>query len=194
VDLDRMNEEIRTKVYLSYFSNARGQVDEQRRRSTFLKQLKDEEGFDPHFRIKAKQVFEDPQAYKKLMPWIDRLMEIASTLDVRPDENATIGEVVDKLLAEVRQATAKMDEGMNRLGGAFATGGKTPLSLEMVNLTFPVEWLSEGYPFKWRGSDASDREPLQRKPGSSKPTVDMQFHVCSVCRMMLDERRTKAQP
>jgi len=76
VDLDRLNEEIRTRVYLSYFSNARGQIDDERRTIAFLQRLKDEEGGYPHFRINARQVFGDPKAYEKLMPWIDTLVKI----------------------------------------------------------------------------------------------------------------------
>ncbi|MGP8077060.1 MAG: hypothetical protein ACLQD8_08375 [Thermoplasmata archaeon] len=181
VDLDRLNEEIRTRVYLSYFSNARGQLDEQRRRITFLQRLKDEESGDPHFRISARQVFGDPMAYKKLMPWIETLMEIANAIEMKPDDAGTIGALVDRLLAEQHGIALKMEEGLNRIRGGFAASGHSPLSLEVVTHSFPVEWSVDGDPFAWRANPSSDREPLRRLPGASKSTVEVQLHVCSAC-------------
>ena len=96
LDLDRLNEEIRTRVYLSYFSNLRGQIDEERRKITFLQRLKDEESGDPHFRINAKQVFGDPKAYEKLMPWIDTLIEVVHSRGGAVDDKHSI--VVPRLL------------------------------------------------------------------------------------------------
>jgi hypothetical protein len=185
VDLDRLNEEIRTRVYLSYFSNARGQIDEQRRKITFLQRLKDEESGDPHFRINAKQVFGDPMAYKKLMPWIDTLMDSANASEKRMDDKMTIGELVDMLLVEERRVISRMDDGLNQIRGGFATGGRFPLSLEIVTHAFPVDWSIAGGPFKWHTSHANDREPLQMQPGESKPTVEMQLHLCSVCKKFI---------
>jgi hypothetical protein len=184
VDLDHLNEEIRTRVYLSYFSNARAQIDEQRRKISFLQRLKDEESGDPHFRINAAQVFDDPMAYKKLMPWIDTLMEIARAGEEREDVKETIGELVEGLLVKERATTSKMEEGLNRIRAGFATGGKSPLSLHAITQAFPVEWYLDGSPFAWRASPASDREPLRHSLGESKSTVDVVLHICSVCQKL----------
>jgi len=185
VDLDRLNEEIRTRVYLSYFSNARAQIDEQRRRITFLQRLKDEESGDAHFRIGAKQVFDDPMAYKKLMPWIDMLMEIASRGNVLPASTTTIGELVDQLLLEQRGITASMEEGMSRMREGFATGKRSPLTLETVTQVLPVAWSVDGYPFAWRSNPANDREPLRRPAGGSPAMVEFPLHICSVCQRIV---------
>lgn len=181
VDLDHLNEEIRTRVYLSYFSNARGQIDEQRRKITFLQRLKDEESGDPHFRINARQVFGDPAAYKKLMPWIDTLMDIASSAGKPTENTATIGNLVDELLVAEHRTTSQMEEGLNELRNGFATGGKSPLSLHTVNLDFPVGWTIVGFPFTWRPSQPSDREPLRRSSSGSNATVEIPVHLCSIC-------------
>jgi len=185
VDLDRINEEIRTRVYLSYFSNARGQIDEQRRKITFLQRLKDEESGDPHFRINANQVFGDPMAYKKLMPWIDTLMEIANAGGRRTDDARTMGELVEELLVEERRITSKLEEGLNQIRGGFATGGKLPLTLEAVSHPLPVEWSVEGFPIKWHASQASDHEPLRKEPGGPRSVVDVQIHLCTLCRKIV---------
>jgi hypothetical protein len=182
VDLDRLNEEIRTKVYLSYFSNARSQIDEQRRKINFLQRLKDEESGDPHFRINAKQVFGDPMAYKKLMPWIDQLMEIAKESEKPSDDKRSIGELVEELLTEERRITAKFEEGLNQIRGGFATRGKLPLTLDPVTQVLPVEWSLEEYPFSWRATTAGEREPLRHEPGSSKATVELPLHLCTICK------------
>jgi hypothetical protein len=184
VDLDRLNEEIRTRVYLSYFSNARGQIDEQRRKITFLQRLKDEESGDPHFRINAKQVFGDPAAYKKLMPWIDTLMEIAHASPKTTTESKTMGELVEELLADERRLTLKLEEGLNQIRGGFATGGRSPLSLDTVSHFLPVDWSVDTYPIKWQAVQATDREPLHRSPGESKPTVEVQLHICTICQRL----------
>jgi hypothetical protein len=188
VDLDRLNEEIRTRVYLSYFSNARSQIDEQRRKITFLQRLKDEESGDPHFRINAKQVFEDPLAYKKLMPWIETLMETANAGGQRRVESVTIGELVDALLREERQVTTKMEEGLNQIRGGFATGSGSPYLLETVTQTFPVEWSVDAYPFRWHSNQPIEREPLGRSADGAKATVEIQLHICSVCRRLTEKR------
>jgi len=182
VDLDRLNEEIRTRAYLSYFSNARSQIDDQSRKITFLQRLQDEESADPHFRINARQVFGDPEAYKKLMPWIETLMEIANARPKRPEDTRSIGELVDELLEQERHAASQMEQGLMELRGGFAQGGKSPLTLEEVTYSFPVEWTIAGSPFTWRASQPSDREPLQRDPSNSKATVDLPVHLCSICR------------
>ena len=182
VDLDRLNEEIRTRVYLSYFSNARNQIDEQRRKIVFLQRLKDEESGDPHFRINATQVFGDPGAYKKLMPWIDQLIEIANSRGKPMDAQKTIGGLVEELLAEERRLAPTLEEGLEQIRAGFATAGKHPLSLEAVTYSFPVNWSVAGVPFTWRAGPGNDREPLQRLPGDSKPVVEVQLHICSACR------------
>ncbi len=187
VDLDRLNEEIRTRVYLSYFSNARAQIDEQRRKITFLQRLKDEESGDPHFRINAKQVFADPAAYKKLMPWIETLMEIANAGDRRADDSRTMGELVEQLIVEERRIVTKLEEGLNQIRGGFTTGGKLPLILEPLAQPLPVEWSIDAIPFKWHASQPSDREPLRREPGGARPTVDVQLHLCSLCRKLMEK-------
>ncbi|MGP8159463.1 MAG: hypothetical protein ACLPWO_07670 [Thermoplasmata archaeon] len=184
VDLDRLNEEIRTRVYLSYFSNARSQIDEQRRKITFLQRLKDEESGDPHFRINAKQVFGDPMAYKKLMPWIDTLMEIAHAEQKSVGETKSIGELVEELLTEERRLTSKLEEGLNQVRGGFATGGKSPLSLDTVSHFLPVDWSVDAYSLKWQTGPGGDREPLRRQPGDSKPTVEVQLHICTICQKL----------
>jgi hypothetical protein len=184
VDLDRLNEELRTKVYLSYFSNTRGQIDEQRRKINFLQRLKDEESGDPHFRINAKQVFDDPPAYKKLMPWIDTLMEIASANEKVKDSKDTMGELVNKLLAEERGDIAKLDEALNQLRTGFATGAKHPLSLEVVNVAFPVNWKIDNASLRWHVSRPDERPPLRQEPGDPSLSVEIQIHLCSVCQKL----------
>ena len=185
VDLDRLNEEIRTRVYLSYFTNARNQIDEQRRKITFLQRLKDEESGDPHFRIGAKQVFGDPGAYKKLMPWIDTLMEIATANGKVTVDRQTMGELVEELLAEERRVSPKLESGLDVIRTGFATGGRSPLSLETVTFTFPVEWSVGDSPFAWRSGSAREREPMQRSTGDSKNAVEVQLHICSACRRLM---------
>ncbi len=185
VELDRLNEETRTRTYLSYFSNARGQIDDQSRKITFLQRLQDEEGADPHFRINAQQVFGDPEAYKKLMPWVEMLMEIANARPKKPEDTRSIGELVDDLLKDERHLASKMEQGLMELRGGFTVGGRSPLTLEEVTLSFPVEWTIAGSPFTWRASQASDREPLRREPSTSLPVVDIPVHLCSICRKVV---------
>jgi hypothetical protein len=185
VDLDRLNEEIRTRVYLSYFTNTRGQIDDERRKISFLQRLKDEESGDPHFRINARQVFGDPKAYEKLMPWIDTLVEITRARDRPLDDRRTIGELVDELLQEERHLATTLEEGLNRLRTGFATGGKSPFVLEAVTYPFPVEWSVKEFPVGWRSGSPGDREPLQRPSDGSKPAVEVPIHLCSVCRRLL---------
>jgi len=184
-DLDRLNEEIRTRVYLAYFANTRSQVDDQRRKISFLQRLKDEESGDPHFRINASQVFGDPPAYEKLMPWIDRLIEIARAQRDAPDEKRTIGELVDHLLAEEKHAGAQLEQSLDQLRSRFATSGKAPVSLTEFTLPFPVEWSLEDSPAKWRASQPSDLEPLRPISGEARSTVDVKVHLCSVCRQLM---------
>lgn len=184
-DLDRLNEEVRTRVYLSYFSNAHTQIEEQQRRITFLQRLKDEESGDPHFRIGAQQVFGDPGAYKKLMPWIDTLMEIADANGPRAELRGSIGEVVLALLEKERGRTARMEEGLNKIRGGFAAGGRSPLSLHPVSRSFPVEWSADTETVAWRAGQPSDREPLRRATDGSRPSVDLQLYLCSVCQALL---------
>jgi len=188
VDLDRLNEEVRTRVYLSYFSNVRGQLDDQRRKVTFLQRLKDEESGDPHFRIGAKQVFGDPKAYEKLMPWIDTLIEVARGAGRAPPEQQTIGELVEALLAEERKAAVRMEQGLDRVRSGFATGGHSPFSLETLPRAFPVEWSVDPALFSWRSAQPSDREPLKNDPSGAGRTVDYAVHLCSVCRAILGIR------
>jgi hypothetical protein len=188
VDLDRLNEEIRTRVYLRYFSNARSQIDEQRRRSMFLQRLRDEESGNPHFRINAHQVFGDPEAYQKLMPWIGTLLEIASSGGRRIDERLTIGELVAQLAAEEHEAASRMDEGLNRIREGFPTDRRTPLGLEPVTLELPADWSVAGLPFRWRAASVQDREPMSQPPGGDPPTVEVTVQLCTACRALM--RRT----
>jgi hypothetical protein len=184
-DLDHLNEEIRTRVYLAYFSNARAQLDERKRRISFLQRLKDEESADPHFRIAAAQVFGDPPAYKKLMPWIDTLIDIASPGGKRADVAGTMGELVESLLAEERTTVAHMEEGLNRIRSEFTTGGKAPLTLHPITRRLPVEWSVDTPGFSWRPSQASDAEPLRRDPDSSRASVEVPLFICTACRQLL---------
>jgi hypothetical protein len=183
-DLDRFNEEIRTRVYLAYFANTRSQVDDQRRKISFLQRLKDEESGDPHFRINAAQVFGDPPAYEKLMPWIDRLIEIVRARGGPVDEKCTIGELVDHLLLDEKHLAAQLEEGLDQLRTRFATSGKVPVSLTEYTLPIPVEWSVEGSVSKWHASQPSDTEPLRHVPGEARSVVDVKVHLCSVCRQL----------
>lgn len=185
MDLDRLNEEVRTRVYLSYFSNARAQIDEQRRRITFLQRLKDEESGDPHFRINAKQVFGDPAAYEKLMPWIDTFIETARARGQPKDERWTIGELVEVLLAEERHLAQTMEQGLNQIRAGFAAGGKFPLSLEAVTHAFPVEWSIDRALFTWQAGSSKEREPLRRSADDSRMVVDVPIHLCTVCQRLV---------
>lgn len=180
-DLDRLNEEIRTRVYLEYFSNARNQIDEQQRKFAFLQRIKDAEGSDPHFRISAQQVFGDPKAYEKLMPWIETVIQVADAAGLRPDPQRTMGELIEQLLLEERHVAAKMEQGLNQLRSGFASGGKSPFSLQPVSRAFPVEWSLEGYPFPWQEKESGGPEPLLRQPATSKATVTVPLHLCTVC-------------
>ncbi|HKN07526.1 MAG TPA: hypothetical protein VJ021_08035 [Thermoplasmata archaeon] len=185
MDLDHLNEEVRTRAYLSYFSNARSQIEDQSRKINFLQRIQDEESGGLHFRINARQVFSDPEAYKKLMPWIETLMDIAKESAQQPDDPRTIGELVPELLARERHLTSQMEQGLIELRGGFATGGKSPLSLEAVTYAFPVEWTIAGSPITWHGSQPSDREPLRRDPEGSKTLIDIPIHLCSICRKII---------
>jgi len=183
-DLDRLNEEARTRAYLSYFSNVRTQIEEQQRRIAFLQRLQDEESSDAHFRIAAQQVFGDPGAYQKLMPWIETLMEIADAEGGRTDVRGSIGELVVALLEKERARTARMEDGLSRLRGGFATGTHSPFALQAVTHAFPVDWPAEAEGFSWKASQASDREPLRRGGEGSKPTIEARLHICTACRAL----------
>ena len=184
MDLDRLNEEIRTRAYLAYFSNVRSQIDEQRRKITFLQRLKDEESGDAHFRISAAQVFADPMAYRKLMPWIETLMEIARPPGGSPEVTGSIGELIERLLAEQRTVTTRLEEGLNHIRGEFASGGHSPLALHTVVRAFPVEWSVEGHGVAWRPNSPGEPEPLRPTSGESKATVDVTLHICTACQRL----------
>jgi len=184
-DLDRLNEEIRTRVYLSYFSNVHGQIDDERRKLNFLQRLKDEEGGDPHFRISARQVFGDPKAYEKLMPWADKLIEMARESQHSIEERTTIGDLVDQLLQERHNRAAELEQGLNQIRAGFATGGKFPFYLERVAESFPVEWAVSPSRVTWRPSQSGEREPLQQTAGESKSVVEAPIFLCSVCRKLV---------
>jgi len=185
-DLDRLNEEIRTRVYLAYFANTRSQLDDQRQKVFFLQRLKDEEGGDPHFRINASQVFADPPAYEKLMPWIDRLIEIVRSRPEAVDEKGTVGELVDRLLVSEKHLAAQLEKGLDQLRTQFATAVNAPISLGEHTLSFPVDWSTGGSSAKWHASQPGELEPLRHTAGESRPTVDVRVHLCSVCRQLTE--------
>ena len=180
-DLDHLNEEVRTKAYLSYFSNVRAQLDDRQRRITFLQRLRDEEGSDPHFRIGAEQVFADPPAYEKLMPWIDTLIEIARSQGPDAAPRGTIGELVQALLARERLLAAQTEEALAEIRGGFTAGGRSPFALHPTVLHLPVDWTVEAASFRWKATGPSDIEPLERKEGAARPTVTFTVQVCTVC-------------
>jgi hypothetical protein len=186
-DLDRLNEEVRARVYLSYFSSARGQIDEQQRKITFLQRLRDEESGDPHFRIGAPQVFADPTAYQKLMPWIDTLIEIAGPAFPPAELRGTIGELVEKLLSQERALTTKLEQALERIRAAFSSGARSPMVLREVGHAFPVEWAVDDLALAWRASQPGDREPLVRTAGSARPTVEIRLHLCTVCQALIGQ-------
>ena len=183
-DLDHLNEEVRTRVYLSYFSNVRSQIDEQQRRLGFLQRLKDEEGGDPHFRIQAAQVFADPGAYKKLMPWVESLVEIARTTEDGPAPQGTVAELVEGLLAKEHTVIVQMEESLAQLRSGFAAGSRSPLALHAVTCAFPVDWSAEAPGLKWRPSHGDNPEPMRRTSAASKATVDVRLHICTACRAL----------
>jgi len=183
-DLDHLNEEVRTRAYLSYFSNARSQIDEQSRKIQFLQRIQDEESGDPHFRINAQQVFGDPEAYQKLMPWIRTLIDISEGHEKRTDDPRTVGELVRELLEQERKITAQMEQGLSDLRSGFAVGEKAPLTLVEVTCSFPVSWSIAGTPFGWKAAQPSDTEPLRRVAQGGKAVVDVRVHLCSVCRKL----------
>lgn len=188
-DLDRLNEEVRAKVYLSYFTNLRGQIDDEQRKIAFLQRLKDEEGGDPHFRIGAPQVFGDPGAYKKLMPWVDTLMEIAGAGAPRGELRGTIGELVETLLAQGHVRATELEAAMERMRAAFTSGTHSPLSLHEMTHTFPVEWPVGHVSSTWRSAQPGETEPLRREPGTPGALVDIRLHVCSICRKLTEPNR-----
>lgn len=181
VDLDHLNEEIRTRVYLSYFSQARGQLEQQQVRINFLRRLQEEEGGDAHFRIGVAQVFADPAAYRKLMPWIDTLLTIARAAPSAGGDAGTVGETVGRLLEYERGAAAKMEAGLNQIRAEFARGGRLPLTLESRTLEFPVDWGLDPLPFSWIPDAGGEREPLRRLPAGSGASVEVPIKICSVC-------------
>ena len=183
-DVDRLNEEIRTRVYLEYFANTRSQVDHERRRIAFLQRLKDEESGDPHFRINAGQVFGDPPAYEKLMPWIDRLIEIALSRGSTVDEKRNIGELVDYLLVEEKHHAAALEQSLDQLRTRFTSDGEVPVSLDEVKLLVPVDWSMSGSAAQWRSSQPGDVEPLKSVPGDARPSVEVTIHVCTICQKL----------
>ena len=185
MDLDRLNEEIRTRAYLSYFSNVRSQIDEQRRKINFLQRLKDEESGDAHFRINAAQVFADPMAYRKLMPWVETLMEIARPPGTSGEVTGSMGELVDRLLAEQRTVISRLEDGLNHIRGEFAAGGHSPLTLLTVVRAFPVEWSVEGHGIAWRPNTPNEHEPLRPSSGETKTAVDVTLHLCTACQRLL---------
>jgi len=185
VDLDRLNEEFRTRAYLSYFTNARSQIDDHRRWITFLQRLKDEESGDPHFRINAKQVLSDPPAYKKMMPWIDSLSEIAASVTLSPNDGRTMADLVNDLLAEERRVAGRLEDAVDRLRIGFAKGGNSPLSLREVVRALPVEWTVDPHALAWRPRTVGEPEPLQPSPTGSKPTISITVHLCTVCEQLL---------
>jgi len=184
-DLDRLNEEVRARVYLAYFSNARGLIDEQHRRITFLQRLKDEESGDAHFRIGAAQVFADPAAYKKLMPWIDALMEIDRGSVPRTEPSGTLGDLLERLLGRERARTAELEAALERIRTAFGSGTRSPFALEPWSRPFPVDWAVREVALPWHPSEPGEREPLASPTDSSKPTVEIRLHLCTVCRRLM---------
>ena len=183
-DVDRLNEEIRTRVYLEYFTNTRNQIDHERRRIVFLQRLKDEESSDPHFRINAGQVFGDPPAYEKLMPWIDRLIEIARARGGMALEKLTIGELVEHLLVEEKHLATALEQGLEEVRTRFADSGRLPVSLDEVKLLVPVEWSMANAPAHWQASQPGDVEPLRSVPGEPRSRVEVTVHLCSICRKL----------
>jgi len=189
-DLDRLNEETRTRVYLSYFTNARGQIDDLRRRITFLQRLRDEEGGDPHFRINASQVLGDPAAYKKMMPWVDTLVEIASTVELPRDDSRTMADLVGALLIQERHTAAALEEAVNQLRSGFASGERSPLTLQLVRLTLPVSWPVDRSSIRWKAGPSSEPEPIHSSPERTGHTVDFPIHVCTLCRHLVESNST----
>jgi len=183
-DVDRLNEEIRTRVYLEYFTNTRNQIDHERRKVVFLQRLKDEESTDPHFRINAGQVFGDPPAYEKLMPWIDRLIEITRARGGIAVEKLTIGELVERLLVEEKHLATALEQGLDEVRTRFASSGKLPVSLDEVQLLVPVDWSMADSPAKWQASQPGDVEPLRSIPGDPRSRVEVTVHLCSICRKL----------
>lgn len=184
-DLDRLNEETRTRVYLAYFTNARGQLDDLRRRIHFLQRLKDEESGDPHFRISAKQVLGDPAAYKKMMPWIDTLTEIAGSVELPADESRTMTDLVVALLAQEHRVAARLEDAVNQMRSDFSSGERSPLVLHSVTLAFPVNWTLDRTVIHWQARPPTEPEPVHEpKPGSPQ-TVDIAVHLCSVCEKLV---------
>jgi len=184
-DLDRLNEETRTRVYLTYFTNARGQIDDLRRRINFLQRLKDEEGGDPHFRISAKQVLGDPPAYKKMMPWIDTLVEIATTVDLPTDEDRTMADLVGALLLQEHHFAAALEEGVNQLRSGFPSGERSPLTLQLVQLNVPVSWSVDRSLIRWKAGQSEEPEPIQDSSGGPGHAVRLPVHLCTLCRKLL---------
>lgn len=181
-ELDRLNEETRTRVYLQYFTNAHGLLDELNRRTTFLQRLKDEEGGDAHLRINAHQVFADPQAYEKMMPWIGRVMEIAHDSPLVKDSSKSIGELLGGLLAEGHNHARAVEEALDQVRAAFAPGQHAPLALEAVSVVVTAPWVLGEDAYVWRTTEKSGAEPLRRVAGRPRPELPMPIFLCTICR------------
>jgi hypothetical protein len=183
-DLDRLNEETRTRVYLTYFTNARSQIDDLRRRISFLQRLKDEEGGDPHFRINAKQVLADPPAYKKMMPWIETLVEIAHSVELPADDGRAMSDLVGALLAKEHRTASALEDSVNQLRSGFASGERSPLTLELVKLTIPISWTVDRSVIPWKGDSSSEPEPIRDSPEGRGRSVDLPIHLCTLCKKL----------
>jgi hypothetical protein len=182
-DLDRLNEEIRSRVYLSYFSNARSQLEELQRKIAFLQRLQDEAGTDPHLRLGATLVLGDQASYQKLLPWLGTLAEIVRSHAPPVALEGSVGELAERLLQEVRTLATGVERSLEEVRTAFSPGSGSPLGLKTVGRAFPVRWARELREFVWRPTLAGDQDPLQRRPDTV--TVEVPVLVCTVCAKLL---------
>ena len=190
-DLDRLNEELRTHAYLAYFSRARSALDDQRRRLNLLQRLKDEESGDAHFRIPAAQVFGDPPAYEKLMPWIAKLIEIAGSPTTSADLSGTMGDLIDRLLVRERSATVHLEEALNRLRSAIPPASGVPIRLETIGIGLPVPWAVDPSIAPPGPEADGSAGPLRPETGGGRTLIDLPVHLCTVCRELLGPGPTK---
>ncbi len=183
-ELDRLNEETRARVYLSYFSNARAQLDDVLQRIGLLERLADEEGGGPYFRQAAGTVFAALDSEANTLPWLRALRNLVPPGALDP--TGTIEDLVAALIAEHRQRAAALERILADLRSTLASPRKGPLVLEPTNLPVPIDGAGEPGSLVWSSAGGAGPEPLHRSSDGTRARVDLPVHLCTVCRILVD--------